>query len=149
MPRRNTLSRGFTDGLRREVLHRGIGVSLIQPGPVKTGFWDRATKGDRLDVPDLTGYGVPAEWVARAVTRAIRFDRSPGYRHVAVPRPVGLGRLIDVPGVALIFDTASRFRSKPMDTAMIPYEDDGPHAEVIPLEGARTEAATTESSHEE
>lgn len=131
---------GFSDGLRREVLHRGVGVSLIQPGPVRTGFWDRAIRGDRPDVASVSGNGVPAEWVAKAVVRAIRYDRIPGYRHVAVPRPLGLGRVLDIPGVAAAADFAARFRSKPMDAVMIPYADAmNEDAEVIPINEARTE----------
>jgi len=101
---------GFSDGLRREVWHRGVGVSLIQPGPVSTGFWDRAISGDRLEVPDKSGAGVPAQWVANAIVKAIRYDNIPGYATVAVPRPLGLGRLLDLPLISYGFDLLSTRR---------------------------------------
>lgn len=100
---------GFTDGLRREVASSGVGVSLIQPGPVRTGFWERAESGDRTDVADKGGVGIPAEWVAAAIERAVRNDHRPGYATVGVPRAVGLGRLADIPTVSWILDQGSRF----------------------------------------
>ena len=125
---------GFTDGLRREVLHRGVGVSLIQPGPVKTAFWGRAATGDSLDATESTGSGIPPEWVANAIVKAIRYDRAPGYRHVAVPRPLGFGRLLTYPGVGTAIDVANRFRTKPMDIMQIPRDAEKPDAEVIPID---------------
>jgi short-subunit dehydrogenase len=95
---------GFTDGLRREVTEHGIRVSLLQPGPVRTGFWDRAASGDRPDVDSTSGAGLSAEHVAMAIVRAIRRDRLPGYRTVAVPRALGLGRALDLPGLGLAVD---------------------------------------------
>lgn len=34
---------GYTDTLRREVASKGVDVSLIEPGPIRTGFNERAT----------------------------------------------------------------------------------------------------------
>lgn len=103
---------GFTDGLRREVTGRGVRTSLIQPGPVKTAFWDRAIGGDRDGVSSESGAGVPPTWVSTAIVRAIRFDRVPGYATVAVPRPLGLGRVLDVPGISLGIDAFAAITSK-------------------------------------
>lgn len=100
---------GFTDGLRREVGNRGVKVSLIQPGPVKTAFWDRAAAGDRPDASADAGAGVPPTWISSAIVRAIRCDRIPGYATVAVPRPLGLGRVMDLPGVSLGVDLMAGF----------------------------------------
>jgi short-subunit dehydrogenase len=128
---------GFNDGLRREVLHRGVGVSLIQPGPVKTAFWGRASIGDSVNATESTGTGIPPEWVANAIVKAIRFDRAPGYRHVAVPRPLGLGRLIEIPGIAALIDLANRFRTRPMDVVTEASNDhDRQEADVIPITDA-------------
>src|SRR5204863_7400198 len=37
---------GFTDGLRREVQHRGVDVTLIAPGPFKTELLAPAPTGE-------------------------------------------------------------------------------------------------------
>ncbi len=113
---------GFSDGLRREVFSRGVGVSLIQPGPVRTAFWDRASAGDRADVRDSGGFGVPAQWVAKAIMRAIRFDRVPGYATVAVPRVLGLGRVLDTPGISFGVDLFAAMARR----APLPMVERGP-----------------------
>jgi short-subunit dehydrogenase len=58
---------GFTDGLRRELLGRGVDVSLIAPGPIKTEFLARATTGKPADEPGALDMGLPASTVARAL----------------------------------------------------------------------------------
>jgi len=104
----------FSDALRREVFASGVSVSLIQPGPVQTGFWDRAAKGNVSDVDEDSGFGIPVDWVSSAIVRSIRYDKVPGYATVAVPRPLGAGRVLDVPGVSLAVDAlvglGTRFR---------------------------------------
>jgi short-subunit dehydrogenase len=100
---------GFTDGLRRELHGRGVQVSLIAPGPIKTEFLARATTGAPAAQPGALDYGMPAESVARAVHRALR-RRLPGYRTITVPRIGGWSRLATVPGIAHGTDLATRGR---------------------------------------
>lgn len=44
----------YTESLRRELRPRGVDVSLIEPGPVRTGFNERATEA--LDPSDDSAY---------------------------------------------------------------------------------------------
>ena len=97
---------GFSDGLRREVVGRGVRVTSIHPGPVATKFGQRASTGDpRTD--DMAGGlmpGVPASTCARAVGRAIRRNRLPGYSTIAVPRVLGVTRLGALPVIRYLSD---------------------------------------------
>jgi len=102
---------GFSDGLRREVVGRGVAVTCVNPGPVRTLFGARAMLPDATSLTsgltDRPMAGVPAWAVARAVMRAVRYGGVPGYGVVTVPRVFGLGRLGAVPGLALTVDAAS------------------------------------------
>jgi short-subunit dehydrogenase len=70
--------RGFADGLRREVGHRGVGVTIITPGFIKT---DMTAWMGRAPLPG-------PEIVARAVGRALAHPRReivvPGYYRAAI-----------------------------------------------------------------
>ena len=92
---------GFTEGLRREVIGRGVTVTSINPGPIATGFYG-TSKGDA----DAAIVGPGTGLVARAVTRSIRLRHVPGYQAIAVPRVVGLARLSGVPGLGRLVDVA-------------------------------------------
>src|SRR5215216_5156255 len=46
---------GFTDGLRREVVRRGVDVTLIAPGPIKTEFMARIRTGEPAGEPGALG----------------------------------------------------------------------------------------------
>jgi len=46
---------GFTDGLRREVGRRGVQVTLIAPGPIKTEFMARIRTGEPAAEPQRSG----------------------------------------------------------------------------------------------
>jgi short-subunit dehydrogenase len=48
---------GFTDGLRREVAGRGVQVTLIAPGPIKTEFMARIRTGEPAAEPGAQGTG--------------------------------------------------------------------------------------------
>lgn len=96
---------GFTEGLRREVIGRGVTAATINPGPIATEFFARsagATGGD--DAPTV---GPGTGMVARAVTRSIRLRHVPGYQVIAVPRPVGLARVAALPIVGRAVDVAA------------------------------------------
>ena len=100
---------GFTDGLRRELRGRGVDVTLVAPGPIKTEFLARATTGAPATEPGALDHGLSAEAVARAVLRALT-RRIPGYRTITVPRIGGWSRLAAVPGIARATDLATRGR---------------------------------------
>jgi short-subunit dehydrogenase len=100
---------GFTDGLRREVAGRGVDVTLIAPGPIKTEFMARTRTGEPADEPGALDYGLPPESVAKAIVRALT-RRAPGYRTITVPRIGGFSRLGAAPGLARATDLATRGR---------------------------------------
>ena len=102
---------GFTDGLRREVLGRGVDVTLITPGAVQgTAVLDRAggvDEGTPVDVLfDTTGAG--PESVATAIRQALEHPSWLTARARSVPRPVGATRLGTVPGFARLVDEGTR-----------------------------------------
>jgi short-subunit dehydrogenase len=100
---------GFTDGLRREVAGRGVDVTLIAPGPIKTEFMARIRTGQPADEPGALDYGLSPESVARAIVRALT-RRAPGYKTITVPRIGGFSRLGAAPGLARATDLATRSR---------------------------------------
>ena len=109
---------GFTDGLRREVVRRGVDVTLIAPGPIKTEFMARIRTGEPAGQPGALDYGLPPESVAKAIERALTRTRVPGYRTITVPRIGGFSRLGAAPGLARATDLATRGRvRKAMDAA--------------------------------
>ena len=80
----------FSDALRRELKPLGIKVSIIQPGLVRTTFWDKAYVGSsyensifkiRLDkfikmsVTDSMAKAVPPEKIAKAIYHALTSSR--------------------------------------------------------------------------
>jgi short-subunit dehydrogenase len=103
---------GFTDGLRRELLGRGVHVSLIAPGPIKTEFLARATTGAPAPEPGALDIGLAPEAVAKAIRRTLT-RRLPGYRTITVPRILGISRISSLPGMARITDLATRRRATP------------------------------------
>ena len=102
---------GFSDGLRRELRGRGVAVSTINPGPVKTMFAKRASRGDRPSEELGTSkmVGVSPGLVAFAVERAVRMNGVPGWSTIAVPRVMGLSRLGAVPGLQLVVEVGTLF----------------------------------------
>lgn len=98
---------GFTDGLRRELVGTGVSASLVNPGPINTGFSDRAMKEDEGDIRDHSTPGFPTPVVSHAIARSIRLAGVPGYATMASPRLMGLARLGAVPGVSYLLDLAS------------------------------------------
>jgi short-subunit dehydrogenase len=99
---------GFTDGLRREVHGRGVDVSLVAPGPIKTEFNARMHTGAPADTPGALDSGLPPERVAAAIRKAIARPRTPGYQTITVPRIGGFGRLGAVPGIVHATNLATR-----------------------------------------
>jgi len=98
---------GFTDGLRRELVGKGVTAALVNPGPIRTGFSQRAFKEDEGEIADKSMPGFPAWVVSHAIARSIRLAGVPGYSTMASPRFMGLVRLGAVPGAAYLLDLAS------------------------------------------
>jgi NADP-dependent 3-hydroxy acid dehydrogenase YdfG len=94
---------GFVEGLRREVWSRGVKVHSVNPGPVRTEWLARSRGYSPAegDPEEVLSPGVPAEWVAAAVERSLR---RPWSRTVAVPRVVGLARLLQVQPLRTVID---------------------------------------------
>lgn len=87
---------GFAEGLRREVLTRGVRVHTVYPGLVASQFAGRAAgqrPGD-VDRPPLPGPGIPPDWVAAAIERLLVRG---GVSTVSVPRVLGLTRVVKLP----------------------------------------------------
>lgn len=95
---------GFTEGLRRETLGRGVTVASINPGPLPTGFFLRATLPDISYRSGETTVGPGSGLVALAVARTIRYRHVPGYQVVTVPRVLGTSRLVGAPVIGRAFD---------------------------------------------
>ena len=95
----------FNLGLRRETLGRGVHVSVVAPGPVSTEITstsDRGTMGPFQRVFDAFA-GQPED-VADAVVELLG---RPGWSQPpvrSVPRPIGLLRLLDAPGLDRLTD---------------------------------------------
>ena len=96
---------GFTEGLRREVIGRGVTAATINPGPIATEFFDRSAGATGGDGSPTVGPGTG--FVARAVTRSIRLRHVPGYQVIAVPRVVGLTRVAGLPVIGRAVDVAT------------------------------------------
>ena len=100
---------GFNDGLRRELRGRGVAVTLIAPGPIKTEFVAREKTGGPAPEPGALDRGLPPEAVARAIRRALT-RRVPGYRTISVPRVGGFSRLASLPLWSHLADWATTGR---------------------------------------
>ena len=129
---------GFSEGLRREMNARGVGVATINPGPVHTQFAQsaRADNQPTEALVDQKMPGVPASWVARAVLRAVRLGALPGYQTIAVPRLMGLSRLGGAPITGWTVDLVSlatvRLRLASSSGQPSPLVAPTPHAAAVP-----------------
>jgi short-subunit dehydrogenase len=94
---------GFAEGLRREVLTRGVRVHSVYPGLVATQFTGRSAghrPGD-VDGPPLPGPGIAPDWVAAAIERLLVRG---GVSTVSVPRVLGLTRIVKLPPLQQAMD---------------------------------------------
>ena len=99
---------GFSDGLRRELLGRGVAVTTINPGPVATRFAARADDNRPTDqLGDDRMPGVPASTVADEIVRAVQLDGVPPYDVVPVPRTLEGVRFASLPGASVMMDAAA------------------------------------------
>lgn len=99
---------GFSEGLRRELLGRGVSVGLIAPGPLGSELLARSRGTADGAGPALYATGLPPVSLAgRAIVRSIRRAGVPGWETIAVPRLAGLARLGAMPVIARLVDLAS------------------------------------------
>jgi short-subunit dehydrogenase len=120
---------GFAEGLRREVLTRGVRVHTVHPGLVSTQFAARAagTEPGDVDGTPKPGPGVSPDRVASAIERLL--ERG-GVSTVSVPRVLGLTRVVKLPPLQQAADlllgmTAQRLARVGRDVAV---RAAGPHA---------------------
>jgi NAD(P)-dependent dehydrogenase (short-subunit alcohol dehydrogenase family) len=90
---------GFAEGLRREIGTRGVRVHTVHPGLVSTQFSARSvgTRPGEVAGPPSPGPGFSPEWVAAAIERSLTRRGRGGA--VAVPRLLGLTRVVKLPGL--------------------------------------------------
>lgn len=96
---------GFASGLRREVSGQGVRVHSVNPGFVATEFLPRAVHEHPQEGQATTSPGASPQSVAAMVVRQLRGGSG---RTTAVPRVMGLGRLLQLPGFSHAFDLAVR-----------------------------------------
>ena len=133
---------GFSDGLRREHLGSGITVSCINPGPTGSRFLTRAMAADAHEVPHTPSL-VPPWLVAFAIERGIRFGRLPGYGQITVPRPLGLLRLAELPGIRAALDLVGGASTRLAATLAEPEPKSDPDANLAPPTGDPTPTPPT------
>ena len=93
---------GFTDGLRREVMFRGLNVHLVNPGPIKTEWLPRSQGYEPLPGgAEVRAGGFRPAYVVKAVERCLR---RPYPRIVSVPRFLGVSRLPQLFGIRTLVD---------------------------------------------
>jgi NADP-dependent 3-hydroxy acid dehydrogenase YdfG len=102
---------GFAVGLRREVANQGVRVHSVNPGFVATEFLARTQHENPDEGEAPTSPGVSAQRVARVVREQL--ERGSG-RTVAVPRLMGLGRLLGLPGASHLTDAVVSAGSGPL-----------------------------------
>ncbi len=101
---------GFAEGLRREVRRRGVRVHTINPGPVRTEWLARSRGWEPpAGSPEANlSSGVPVPWVSAAVERCLL---RPWPRSAAVPRILGLARVLTLPPLRQVVDVVAGYTS--------------------------------------
>lgn len=62
--------RGYAEGLRLEAKSKGVWVSVVNPGPVKTNFFNRADKtGNYFEA--VKHWALEPDWLAKKIVRLI------------------------------------------------------------------------------
>jgi NADP-dependent 3-hydroxy acid dehydrogenase YdfG len=102
---------GFVTGLRRELHGSGVRIHAVNPGFVATEFMARAAGERPAEGAAPASPGARPDVVARAVRRQLE---SGAGRTVSVPRVMGLGRLLGLPGLSHAFDAVARRNAGPL-----------------------------------
>lgn len=69
----------FSTSIYRELRGSGVEISVVRPGPVKTEFFDLARRQAQGGSIPAERFAVPAETVARSITRLIAHPRRVAY----------------------------------------------------------------------
>lgn len=80
---------GLTNSLRMETLGTGIHVTAVNPGPIKTNFFNHADKSGTY-VKNVERYMLSPEYVARKIVQAIERPK----REVNLPRWMNAGSVL-------------------------------------------------------
>lgn len=98
----------FSEGLRAELVATGVGLTVVEPGPVSTEMWDRIDADGSYHAPVLRRFKrlglltvVKPEKIAKATVTAVEKDKP----YVRLPRrlaPVSAAANIPRRGIALM-----------------------------------------------
>ncbi|MDE0859385.1 MAG: SDR family oxidoreductase [Akkermansiaceae bacterium] len=86
----------FSEGLRLEVRDLGVKVIAVCPGPIKTGFGDRARRPSTSKLPVQDDFYVPVEQVVRESLMALVQGRARIYPGLKVALAAGVIGLLPV-----------------------------------------------------
>lgn len=78
--------RGYAEGVRLEAKKKGVYVSVVNPGPVKTGFFKRADK-DGTYSASVQAFSLDAASLAKKIVRLLDKPK----RELNLPRSMALG----------------------------------------------------------
>ncbi|PKP58204.1 MAG: hypothetical protein CVT88_02615 [Candidatus Altiarchaeales archaeon HGW-Altiarchaeales-1] len=82
---------GFSESFRIEVNHKHIGVSVINPGNVKTEFTKHSLLSKAANNNHRTSKGTPVDFVVKKVMQVLEKPA----RNIYIPSKIGLGAIID------------------------------------------------------
>ncbi|MED0676633.1 SDR family oxidoreductase [Aneurinibacillus thermoaerophilus] len=80
---------GFTESLRQELKGSGVSISLVNPGPVQTPFFERADQNGEYR-RSVEAFMLPPETVAKSVLRTIHNRKA----EAIIPRYMRIGVIL-------------------------------------------------------
>ena len=98
----------FSEALRLELRDYGVRVLAVCPGPVKTGFGDRARRSSTSKLPVQDAFYVSPQTVVSDSLKALLGDRARVYPGLKVAVAAGLIGLLPVAAVRLIMSFRPR-----------------------------------------
>ena len=98
----------FSEALRLELRDHGVRILAVCPGPVKTGFGDRARRSATSKIPVQDAFYVSPQTVVSESLKALLADRARVYPGLKVAVAAGLIGLLPVAAVRLIMSFRPR-----------------------------------------